>query len=208
MNSTKNTGSTIGSQHVSMCKTKYDFVFYYEIDLQEIIDIRSKIIISEKHMRNDKIQRDLYSYSILDYIWMEEIEREIWMNNKRMDCRNTHDFQNVCFMSEGLFIHLPKKEMYEMVQLLAGHFSNACFICDESIANEGAIDIEKYVCNVKGEDMNDVCVLETIFLLKISEIKTRLSLITQIFVVPFVKKYYKILVLKFGNKLNSNYKYN
>ena len=208
----------------------YDIVYFYEIDLNQIIDLRKKLVhknkidaLIDKHnneilvnedeneydedqdedsqftpklMQNlhKKVYRKMYSYSVHDRNWFEQIRNDIMANHEKETGKIMKNFTNVCIVSESLFLFMQRHEMKDLIERLCNNFTGAQLICDESFTNEGLMNIEKEILK---ENPLSYDVKNKVFLLKIEEVNQRLSFLVRWTVGYLTKNNYKILVVQF-----------
>ena len=194
----------------------YDVVYFYEIDLNNVIDLRQKLIKQNKidtliyeHNNNhgehhkNKVYRKMYRYSVHDINWFSAIKNDIISNHKQQtgkEINNKNVFRNVCIVSEALFLFMKKHEMKELIENCCNTFNGAHFIFDESFTNEGLMNVEKEILkkNPMSYDVNN-----KVFLLKIDEINKRLAFWVRWSVCFLAKNHYRILCIQFRKPIEN-----
>ena len=190
----------------TISSSDFDVVYFYEVDLPQIIKMRASLI--EQHRMNEaeaehnassqqrkRVHRSLHEFDVNDRKWFESIKSEIVKNHKaetgKALCSN---FKNVCIVSESLFLFLQQDELKRLIQGCCNALNGATLICDESMTNDGLMNIEK---NILSQNPSSYDVKNKIFPLKMDEINQKLSFLARWTVGLLTKNYYKILVIKF-----------
>jgi len=103
---------------VTLNSDEYDFIYYYEIDVREVIDIRKTLFvknsISDEIDSKKKTHRKMYSASVYDDTWSENVVKDIIANNRKHKY-HIKDFSNVCIVCEALFVHILNDEVWYWV---------------------------------------------------------------------------------------------
>ncbi len=76
--------------------------FFYDLDLPDVIDLRSRLIVPEKN-------NHYLAHSVFELKWMEELQ-------------NKHQNSQFLFIAEGLFMYLDKPQIRNLLIDLARHF--------------------------------------------------------------------------------------
>lgn len=203
---------SIASRDSRVGANDFDVVFFYELDVNNVIAQRKALHLAhgvearvaaqnERYAaRKKKVSRALYSYSVLDENWVAAVKADMARNHVAETGREMEQCLNVCLVAESLFLFLEHREMKQLIERCCDAFCGAHFVCDESFTNQGLMSIEREVLRLR-RDRYDVA--NKLFPLKLEEIKRRLSFLVRWTVGYLARNHYKILDIQFMKGVQS-----
>ena len=189
----------------------FDIVYFYELDFCEIIKMKQLLI--EEHKINDlmrecnansnnkRVHRSFYEFDVNDIRWFDSLKNEIIKNHKAETGKTlSSNFKNVAILSESLFLFLKHNELKQLIHGCCNALNGATLICDESMTNDGLMNIEKKILS-KNPLSYDI--KNKVFPLKLDEVNQRLSFLIRWTVGYLTKNHYKILVIQFRKPITN-----